>query len=150
MVQQYTVCDDKLPYPGLFPYLGLFPYIGLFTFPGVLQVFIQYLILGLPISIYFLFVVYFHIKVYLLISVYFLFLVEIRVLTCSQFLAIHNLVNFRNIKNAFGNLKIMSVTTHHQNSSRWCNLRGERWSPAHANFGVGTQFEPFWPFCTRI
>ena len=38
--------------------------------------------------------------------------VGIRVLNCSHFLAIHNFVNSRNIKNDFGYLKMISVTTH--------------------------------------
>ena len=53
--------------------------------------------------------------------------------------SIHNLVNFRNTKKRFWiHLKMMSANTHNWNYSCWCHLRGEKWSPARANFWVGT------------
>ena len=56
MYIRYSVSDFDLPYPGLFPYLDLFTYpiffiscflYPVFLYPGFLQVFTQYLILGL-------------------------------------------------------------------------------------------------------
>ena len=62
-------------------------------------------------------------------------------LNCSHLLDIHNLVNLRNIKNAFWYPNIMSVNTHNWNSRYWCHIIGGKLSLACNNFWFDTNFD---------
>ena len=75
---------------------------------------------------------YFYIKLKTTISV------GRSVIKSRHFLAVNNLVNFRNIKNAFGYLKMVLVTTNDLDYSFWCDLRGDIRAPQNDNFGTGT------------